>query len=83
MLIQTELSELNLDRDLLVEKSPGENVRVRLDVLDERENQTIAFLKIDIADDANDDASDKTTKKVKHFCWYYSVRIYVRMMHVF
>ena len=75
MVIQTELSELNLDRDLLVEKSPGENVRVSLGVLDERNNQTIAFLKIDIADDANDDASDKATKKVKHFCWYYNVLI--------
>ena len=62
VLIQTELSELDLDQNLIIEKSPGENVQVHLGVLDERRNQTIAFLKIDIDDDANDNDTEDVCK---------------------
>ena len=52
-LIQTELSSLNVTSNK-IEKSPGENVRVHLDVFDERDSPTIAFLKIDVADNDSD-----------------------------
>lgn len=52
-LIQTEVSELNVTEDVL-EKSPGENVQVHLDVFDERKSSTIAFLKIDYLKDDNE-----------------------------
>ena len=46
-LIQTEVSNLQVLSET-IKKSPGENVRVDLKVLDERDSPTIAFLKIDI-----------------------------------
>ena len=55
-LIQTELSSLNVTSNT-IEKSPGENVRVGLDVFDERNSSTIAFLKIDVPDDGSDTQS--------------------------
>ena len=51
-LIQTEVSELDVIEDA-GGKSPGENVRVSLNVSDERNSSTIAFLKIDYLKDEN------------------------------
>ena len=52
-LIQTELSSLKVT-STVIRRSPGETVQVGLDVFDERDSPTIAFLKIDIADSDND-----------------------------
>lgn len=48
-LIQTEVSNLQVLSET-IEKSPGENVQVNLNVFDERNSSTIAFLKIDIVE---------------------------------
>ena len=55
-LIQTEVSRLDVMQDAY-ESSPGENVQVSLNVFDERNSSTIAFLKIDYVD-----YEDNTTK---------------------
>ena len=70
-LIQTELSSLNVT-STDIRKSPGENVQVYLDVVDERDSSTIAFLKIDIADIADDD-DDNNTQTVRTFILSYTV----------
>ena len=60
-LIQTELSSLDVKLKS-IERSPGENVQVDLNVSDERDSPTIAFLKIDIV-------ADNDTKTVGHFTY--------------
>ena len=43
------------------ESSPGENVQVSLNVFDERNSSTIAFLKIDYVDDEENTTEVRTS----------------------
>ena len=60
-LIQTEVSRLDIMQDAY-ESSPGENVQVSLNVFDERNSSTIAFLKIDYVD------NEENTTEVRTSC---------------